>query len=153
MMVGFFDGPLITMYDAYASRVLGGDFWRVCRPFSLMVGNHRIYVPAGYLTDGASVPRLAWGAIPPWGAYGQAAVAHDILCEYLSLSVDGKPVSITRAECDEYLAVGMRALGVYDITAKTISEAVEMYRLFSGASKPTNYEAKRRLEADWHFTF
>jgi hypothetical protein len=27
-------------------------------------------VPAGYLTDGDSVPRVFWSLIPPWGAYG-----------------------------------------------------------------------------------
>lgn len=38
-----------------------------------------IVIPAGFVTDGASVPRLFWNIIPPWGQYGRAAVVHDYL--------------------------------------------------------------------------
>jgi hypothetical protein len=36
---------------------------------------------------------------------------HDQLCEYLSLTVDGRPVPITRQRCDELLYVAMQVLG------------------------------------------
>lgn len=36
-----------------------------------------IYVPAGFTTDGASVPRWAWPVFPPVGRYFAAAVVHD----------------------------------------------------------------------------
>ncbi len=39
----------------------------------------RIVIPKGFRTDGASVPRLFWNIIPPWGRYGMAAVIHDYL--------------------------------------------------------------------------
>lgn len=38
-----------------------------------------IHVPRGFDTDGASVPRIFWVLIPPWGRYGMAAVLHDLL--------------------------------------------------------------------------
>ena len=155
MNKGYFDGPLITMYDAGASAVLGAPHWRVCVPFSYYVGGdpkRRVYVEAGYLTDGASVPRAAWSIIPPWGQYGQAAVVHDLLCEYLQISVDGVPTSITRAECDSILLEAMQALAVPDLEAKTIYESVNLYRVVSGTEKPTNTARKRALEAQWHIT-
>lgn len=40
---------------------------------------HLITVPAGFITDFASVPRVFWRVIPPWGKYGRAAVVHDWL--------------------------------------------------------------------------
>ena len=38
-----------------------------------------IEVPLGTITDFASVPRIFWRIIPPWGSYSPAAVVHDWL--------------------------------------------------------------------------
>lgn len=38
-----------------------------------------IEIPSGFITDYASVPRLFWSWIPPWGEYGPAAILHDYL--------------------------------------------------------------------------
>ena len=40
-----------------------------------------VTVPAGFITDGASVPRLLWWLFPPVGRYFLAAVVHDWLLE------------------------------------------------------------------------
>jgi hypothetical protein len=40
---------------------------------------YRIIVPAGFITDLASVPRLLWLIWPPFGKYTKAAVVHDFL--------------------------------------------------------------------------
>ena len=34
-------------------------------------------VPAGTVTDFASVPRLLWGVVPPFGKHSIAAIVHD----------------------------------------------------------------------------
>lgn len=36
-------------------------------------------VPAGFVTDFASVPQFLWWIIPPWGPYCGAALVHDYL--------------------------------------------------------------------------
>lgn len=36
-----------------------------------------VEVPQGFVTDFASVPRLLWFFIAPWGRHGPAAVLHD----------------------------------------------------------------------------
>lgn len=41
-----------------------------------------LYVPKGFLNDGASVPRLAWAIIPPDGRHRAAAIIHDFLYEH-----------------------------------------------------------------------
>ncbi len=39
------------------------------------------FVPAGFVSDGASVPRLFWPLFPPMGRYFKAALVHDYLLE------------------------------------------------------------------------
>lgn len=46
----------------------------------------KIVIPKNFLTDGASVPRLFWSIIPPWGRYGRAAVVHDYLYRWQKTS-------------------------------------------------------------------
>ena len=38
-----------------------------------------VIVPSRFKTDFASVPRIFWRIVPPWGAYSPAAVIHDYL--------------------------------------------------------------------------
>lgn len=38
-----------------------------------------VTVPAGFVTDLASVPRLFWDILPPFGTYTRATVVHDYL--------------------------------------------------------------------------
>ncbi|MFJ7316765.1 DUF1353 domain-containing protein [Pseudomonas sp. NPDC098747] len=148
-----FSAPLRVQYDAEASKALGGDHWRVTQDFRYYIQHHEypawVHVPAGYLTDGASVPRLFWSLIPPWGAYGQAAVVHDIVCEYLSVTVDGQPQLVTRSACDQILLEAMTVLEVPTVKRKVISGAVGLYRRLSGVAHPTSTPEKRALEASW----
>lgn len=148
-----FTKPLIIAYDAEASAALGGTYWRLWNDFKYELGakgsGRWVYVPAGFLTDGASVPRAFWSIIPPWGAYGQAAVLHDYLCEFLSVTINGLPKSISRAECDRILDEAMGVLGVPDATRATIYEAVCLYRKVSGVAAPSSTAKKRALEAAW----
>lgn len=51
--------------------------YRLCEPLSLA----GVDVPEGFVTDGASVPRLLWWLFPPTGRYFLAAVVHDWLLE------------------------------------------------------------------------
>jgi hypothetical protein len=37
-------------------------------------------IPAGFVSDGASVPRRLWKWFPPFGKYLEAAVVHDWFC-------------------------------------------------------------------------
>lgn len=60
------------------------DVWKLNEGFEFYLEkdkNSFIRVPEGFITDGASVPRLFWLLLPPWGEYGQAAVLHDYLLE------------------------------------------------------------------------
>ena len=53
---------------------------RLTQPYRVgTAGGSIIEVPEGFETDFASVPRLFWRVVPPWGRYSPAAVVHDFL--------------------------------------------------------------------------
>jgi len=61
-----------------------GRLWRLLRPlvFRAQMNGHgglEVIVPAGAVTDFASIPRLLWRIFPQLGPYNKAAVAHDYL--------------------------------------------------------------------------
>lgn len=57
--------------------------WKLLTPFDYHVGDYPsteiITVPAGFITDLASIPRLLWSLMPPNGEYAKAAIIHDYL--------------------------------------------------------------------------
>lgn len=84
-----------------------GRNWRLVEEFEFWYEDKEerrtIKIPAGFVTDFASVPRLFWNALPPWGKYGKAAVVHDYCYRTGCLS---------RKKCDQIFLEGMRVLGV-----------------------------------------
>ena len=82
------------------------------------VQGRTVVVPKGFVTDGASVPRLFWNLIPPWGRYGQAAVVHDYL--YATQTT-------TRRLADDTLLEAMRVSGCGVWSYAVIYLAVRMF--------------------------
>jgi len=59
----------------------------------------RITVPAGFVTDFASIPRLLYVLIPPRGRYNRPAIVHDFLYHYAPIDpMTGKPCTQARAD-------------------------------------------------------
>ena len=56
------------------------DNWQVVAPYTFVSKlGCTVLVEAGFITDGASVPRILWSAIPLFGRHFNAAVIHDRL--------------------------------------------------------------------------
>jgi hypothetical protein len=70
-----------------------------------------IWVPAAYVTDFASIPRIGRWLIPPFGRHAIAAVVHDWL---YSVGEPGK-----RGEADDIFREALEELGV-DITRRNL---------------------------------
>lgn len=140
-------------YAREESIELGRNLWRVTEAFRYDIGSKNsgsyVTVPRGYLTDGASVPRIAWSIIPPWGPYGAAAIVHDILCEYLTVIYNGMPTKISRERADEILAEAMEVLGVSKRERNLISDAVNIYRRTKRIDDVVWHKDKAELEAKW----
>lgn len=151
-MSAFTDEPSVS-YAADAARKLGRDLWRVKSPFSFLFQwkgeEAKVNIPRGYLTDGASVPRIFWSVVPPWGIYGAAAIIHDFLCEYLVILVDGKLQKISRKEADQIFVAAMRELRVPEDKIKLIEGAVGTYREVWDIENPVWHQDKAKIEAEW----
>ncbi len=148
-----FDAALSVVPDPAASRLLKKKYWRVTQAFKYYTGapedQRWVYIPAGYLTDGASVPRPLWWLLRPWGRYGQAAVVHDWLCEYSQLYHRGQLVPITRAQADGIFREAMKVAGVGVITRQVMYLGVRAFarlKVWLNWSRADHYRAKQALE-------
>ena len=95
----------------------------------------RITVPAGCITDYASIPRILWPLIPAWGQHGPAAIVHDYLYDRggrIKIPDPDAPahsVRNTRKRADKIFLIAMRQLGVGWLKRHVMYRAV---RLFGG---------------------
>ncbi len=74
----------------------------------VLIDGQPLVIPAGFLTDGASVPRGLWNIFPPFGKYNKASLLHDFLYKTgrMNLAV------ITRKQADDIFLAAMVALDV-----------------------------------------
>ncbi|EEF5015739.1 DUF1353 domain-containing protein [Salmonella enterica] len=87
-------------------EMLGHYEWRVHEPFTFYLSDDSsdvIEVPAGFVTDLATIPRIFWSLMPPDGKYAKAAIIHDYLYDNALR---------TKKEADRIFLDGMTVLGV-----------------------------------------
>jgi hypothetical protein len=145
-----FDTSLLITRADEASEALGKEYWVMTQPFVYYVGvkgsNITVEVPAGYLTDGATIPPAAYDFIRPWGKHGQACALHDYLCEYLTVKIDGLYAPITRAMCDRILLEAMEVLDVSLIKRYIMYWSVCLWRIINNINHPKPVKGKRAWE-------
>src|SRR4051812_48133804 len=113
---------------------IDGRKWKITQPFDYCLGeansNLRVRVPAGFITDFASIPEILWNILPPTGSYGKAAVIHDWLYTHRTVMLKGSvkllggqrsvPFEaqrlVTRLDADRALLEGMQVLGTGIVT-------------------------------------
>ena len=83
-----------------------------------------IRVPAGFVTDFASIPRAFWTILPPTGKYGKAAVVHDFL--YVKGGIL-PPDRFTKNDADRIFYEAMGVLGVNQFVRWTMWKAVSAF--------------------------
>lgn len=146
----YFSGPYDLRFDPVATSALGKEHWRVLADFTVHLSEERQFtVPRGYLTDKGTVPLLLNGAIPRDGKFEQCYVAHDILCEYLTILLQGLPFAIFRSQADNCLVELLLTHGAERPFATTIGQALASYRMLYSIVQPSTTPEKRKLEADW----
>lgn len=61
----------------------GSNRRKLLEPIIYHVGSlqstDKIVIPAGFVTDGGSVPRILWPIVDPWGKASKAYILHDWL--------------------------------------------------------------------------
>lgn len=116
-----------------AVELLDNLEFRLLEPFQFYVGEkeapHTIYtIPAGFVTDLTSVPRLLWSLLPPHGRYAKAAILHDWL-------VTQAP-EIPRSQADDLFCEAMHVLKVPVWQAKLMHLAVKLYSHYENWRAP-----------------
>lgn len=112
--------------------------WKVMQRFNYNIdavdSANAVEVPVGFVTDFASIPRILWVLLPPWGKYGKAAVIHDYMYtehKHSVFSVEGVEsfVQIDRKQADDIFLQSMEVLGVNVITRYAMYAAVRTFGL------------------------
>ena len=98
----------VDILSADCTERLGNRLWVLTRPFVFSVDDEIFTVPMGFVTDGASVPRLLYSLCSPVsGPFGQGAIVHDFL-----YSVDGPDIGRLRADLVLYQIGRFRGAGL-----------------------------------------
>lgn len=109
------DLKILCPTDGRRTKVLLEEFvaWT---PFGI------IKAPAGFETDGFSIPRALWPMIgSPWDRFVPAAVVHDYL--YASTGGDG---AYTRKDADRVFKWLLTALGMSSVRAELMYRGVRV---------------------------
>ncbi|EBQ9424332.1 phage tail protein [Salmonella enterica subsp. enterica serovar Potsdam] len=102
-------------------EMLDHYLWRIHDPFEFYLSDDNsdvISVPAGFITDLASVPRIFWTLLPPDGKYAKAAIIHDYLYDNALR---------TKKEADRIFLDGMTVLGVPEWKRTIMYYAVRLF--------------------------
>ena len=102
-----------------AGMVGGTRIFEVIEDFRYRSERGLITVPSGFLTDGASIPRIFWNILSPFGSYFPAALIHDFLYSKAS-----DKHAFTRRIADRLFLIAMKEIGVGWLTRRIIYRAV-----------------------------
>ncbi|MCS3766152.1 hypothetical protein HNP12_000191 [Aeromonas hydrophila] len=98
--------------------------WELHEDYYVKTSKVSFIIPAGFITDLASVPKIVWNLYPPFGLYTGAAVAHDYLYR-------NPKMRMTREEADSVFLEVMHQANVRKAKAQLMFVAV---RAFGGSS-------------------
>jgi len=113
-----FTSPLVVEF-------LGEGKWRLRHAFAYQLeGSDKVVkVPVGFVTDFASIPKIFWSILSPYGKYGKAAVVHDWLYHHNK--------EYDRKQADNIFKEAMKVLKVNWLTRGIVYNAV---RWFGGSA-------------------
>lgn len=166
-----FSAPFVIKFDTVASAALDDQYWRIMLSYRYYlppspdfnpnewvdydnrdaVSDRWVFMSAGVLTDLGSIPKALRGVIEYGGRYAQAYAVHDQLCEYLSITVNGRPEKITREYADFVLLWALKDCGMPDAEAKAVYASVRAYAIVRNINSPSTTAKKRQLEAAYNF--
>lgn len=117
--------PLVCTSSLVIGALPAADEWELKAPLIWQLrGGNQLIVPAGFITDLASIPRIFQNLLSVTGRSRRAAVAHDWLyCSHL----------IPRKEADQFLKEALICEGVSGFTAWLYWAGVHI-----GGSSPWN---------------
>lgn len=121
----------VTLLDRYDKS--GRPLWQLNDSYSYEIGvDTTIVVPAGYITNFGTIPRLAYWIITP-AEMREASVLHDFLCnEDFTLNGSPRYSGFSRHVADVILYRHLRKLGIGYFRATAVYVAVRAWAYYSG---------------------
>lgn len=97
-----------------------------------------VNIPKGFITDGATIPKLFWNILSPFGRYFKSCALHDYVCLMAKLhnnsATDAKlgiKIAIEYRKCaDTLLSLSMKRQKIGWFKRATIMSAVRTYTFF-----------------------
>lgn len=129
------------MFQSYVAVIEQGDYWRLLDPLVYEGNTDRWVVPAGFVTDFASIPWWARWALSPTGKHNRAAVLHDFLYRIAvglipsttdpAQTTDGLPAWLSRIDADRIFLRVLRELDVPEWQARLMFWGVRLAWYFN----------------------
>ena len=121
---------MARILDYPAVKQINSREWELLEDLEYHVGSEVstdvITVPKGYHTDFASVPKVFWAVLPPFGRYSPAAVIHDYL---YGLQGVLPHLHYSRKRCDQIFLEAMKVMEVGWITRTMMFQALRLFGL------------------------
>jgi len=110
--------------------VQDGRHWKLLSPFKycadLGADGELITVPAGFISDLASIPRFLWDLYPPEGQWDWGAVVHDYLYVMAGV-IPGATRTYSKLDADNIFRDALALQGVGPITRNLMYAAVRRF--------------------------
>ena len=102
-----------------AIKYIGKRKWKLLEDFTVKIKmkNSEITIPKGFITDKASIPRIAFTLFPRSVSYDFASIIHDYLYEEKMW---------TRKDCDKIFKSFLKLAGVSNLKVNTMYHAVRV---------------------------
>ena len=112
---------VLPIFDA------GHDRYQLAQNFVVQAGGMIFEIPAGFILDLASVPRLLWCIYPPDGLHRAAVTLHDWLYSHRRMLVPLLDWPLPRSSCDAMMKEVMRNTeGINELTAQNFYIGVRL---------------------------
>lgn len=124
------------LYKEEPILVPNGDKYQLYKSLKIVytyLGNTKaIRIPEGYITDGASIPRLFWEEIgsPYQPKFMLAAIIHDYLCEIYDGDIKNDYSKTSNTEMSELFFVLLIENEVDETKAELMHTAVYYYKKY-----------------------
>ncbi len=94
------------------TRYIGGGYFELLAPLDVKIGGQVLRIPKGFITDFASIPKLARWLIAKTEDHIKGAVLHDYLYSLRGrisfIGIGKRTENISRKQSDKLFLVGMK---------------------------------------------
>lgn len=113
-----------------------------------------IHIPKGFITDGATIPKLFWNILSPFGRFFKSCALHDYICLMAKLKNNEAPnlkegINIAtqyRKRADTLLSLSMKKQGIKLWRRLLIMANVRTYTFFTFSVGHRIYKHQFKIE-------